>query len=469
MSRCLHAIPAVLLCSLLMAAEKDVPLPKDLPAYGPNVPFTPPPVAQAKLENGLTLWLAPMKTFPKATFELVVKGGYAADPQDRPGIAQLVASALLEGTKTLSAKQIAEAIQDCGGDLNADATADAISIRTSVLSEKAVAAVGLLSDIAQNAAFPEDEVAIVKHNAASQLESDEAEPGFLGRRALRRAIFGGHPYAVISPTKETIQQTTAAELKREFARRFRPDHAILVAIGDFDPKQLRAVIEKAFGVWRSAGEGIPATSPPVASITKTVVYVPRPNSVQTAFYIGALAPNLPAPEHEAAELANAIYGGMFGSRLTRNIREDKGYTYSPYSYVSSFSTAGLLVTGADVRNEVTGPSFNEISYELNRLATTTPETEELERAKRFSIGSMTIFLQAQSPLARTLAEYWVDGLTPADLSREGEKLDHTSAAEVHAAAEKYFPMSRMTIVAVGDETVIRRQLAPFGVELTKSQ
>ena len=468
MSRWLCALPAMLLCSLAIAAEKDVPLPKDLPAYGRNVLFTPPPVVQKRIANGLTLWLAPVKGFPKVTFELAVKGGFAADPQDRSGIAQLVASALLEGTKTLSAKQVAETIQGCGGDLNADASADTISIRTSVLSEKAEAALGVLSDIAQNAAFPDDEVKIVKQNAASQLESDEAEPRFLARRAFRRAVFGSHPYSVISPTEKTIQQTTTAELKREFARRFRPGQAALIAIGDFDPEQLQTAIEKDFGNWRGSGEGIAGTEAPAGSITKTVIYVPRPNSVQTTFFIGGLAPNLPAPDHEAAELANAVYGGMFGSRLIRNIREDKGYTYSPYSYVSSFYAAGLLVTQADVRNEVTGPSFNEISYELNRLATTAPDHDELERAKRYSIGSMTIFLQAQSRLAGTLSEYWVDGLKPEDLAREGEKLDRTSEADVQAAGEKYFPMSRMTVVAVGDENVIRKQLAPFGLELSKA-
>jgi predicted Zn-dependent peptidase len=382
----------------------------------------------------------------------------------------LLAAALPEGTQKANAKQIAEAVQDCGGDLDARASADGISLETSVLAEKADAALSIFADVAEHAAFADEEVKIVKQNAASELQANEAEPAFLARRALYHAVFGSHPYRTIAANKETIQQTTAGELQAEFTRRFRPDRAVLVAVGDFDPKQLAAAIGKNFENWKAPATGDEnAVEIPAASVTKTVVYVPRPDSVQTTLYAGALAPNLAAADHAAVDVANALFGGMFGSRLIKNIREDKGYTYSPYSYLASYAAAGLLATRADVRNAVTGASFNEITYELNRVATTAPESEELERAKRYLIGSMTIRMQLQALLAGQLAEYWMDGLKAEDLAREGEKVKAVTADNVEAAGAKYFPMSRMTIVAVGDENVIRQQLAPFGLELSKSQ
>jgi predicted Zn-dependent peptidase len=160
---------------------------------------------------------------------------------------------------------------------------------------------------------------------------------------------------------------------------------------------------------------------------------------------------------------------MFGSRLTENIREDKGYTYSPGSRLVSRSQAGILATRADVRNAVTGASFNEITYELNRMATTAPEAAEIERARRYLLGSIAIELQSRASVARALANLWVASLPPGELGALTEKIAKVSVSDVAAAGRKYFPASRMTVVAVGDEKVIKQELAPFGMEFTKAQ
>ena len=452
------------------AADKEKPLPKDLPPYGPTQVYVPPAVDQSKLPNGLAVWLVPVAGFPKITFVLAVRGGYAADPKDRPGIAELLASAVTEGTKTASAKAIAERLQGCGGDLTAQAGADSIELTTGVLAEKADSGLRVLADVAQNAAFADDEVQIVKQQESSSLQANEAEPRFLARRALYRTLFGEHPYSVISPTQESIQKSHASDLKAEYTRRFRPDESVLVIVGAFDKSRMMSLVQSEFGSWQKPPAPSDVSIPPVnPSVRRTVTYVPRPNSVQTSLYIGGFGPKASEPDFEATHLANAIYGGMFGSRLVLNIREDKGYTYSPHANIVSRQATGLLVTGADVRNPVTGASFNEISYELNRIATTAPEPEEVARAKRYMIGSLAVQLQSQADLAERLATYWIDSLTPQDLAEEGEKIEKVSSSDVQAAGRKYFPMWRMTTVAVGEEKVIREELAPFGLEFSKAQ
>lgn len=448
----------------------ETPLPKDLPAYGPLVPFTPPPVQELKLANGLTVWLAPMSGFPKVAFTLTIRGGYAVDPMERPGAAELLAAAVTQGTAKLSARQIAEQLQACGGDLQAQASSDSVDISSAVLADQAEPALRLLADVAENAAFSPNEVAMVKQQAAASLDANEAETRFLARRALYRALFGQHPYAVIAPTKESIENATPDDLKSEFHRRFRPDGAALIIVGDYQAEAMLKTVRSAFSDWKAPAT--PAIAPPPQpemSVSKTVVYVPRPNSVQTALYLGTLAPSRKASDYQAVVVANAFFGGMFGSRLVRNIREDKGYTYSPGSRVRSLVSTGLLVTQADVRNPVTGASFNEISYEMNRLATTTPEEQEINSAKRYLIGSLAVDLQSRVELTRELAQYWQSGLSAADLARQGERIEHITGAEVQAAGKKYFPVSRMTIVAVGEEKVIKDQLAPFGLEFTKAK
>jgi zinc protease len=170
-----------------------------------------------------------------------------------------------------------------------------------------------------------------------------------------------------------------------------------------------------------------------------------------------------ADDYEAARVANAIFGGTFGSRLTRNIREDKGYTYSPFATLQTYRAAGLQITRADVRNAVTAPSLNEMFYELNRMATTTPTDEELNTAKRFLVGIEAIQMQSRASVAGELARLWVNGLTPDAIGTYGKKVAATTAADVDTAAKKYFPAAKTAVVAVGEEKVVRDALSPFGL------
>ena len=449
-----------------VGTEKETPLPKGLPPYGELKPFPAPQTTSEKLANGLTLWLVPRPGFPKVSYALAVRGGLAADPQDRPGLAQLLTATIDQGTATRSARQIAEELQAAGGDLSANAGSESIVITTSVLAWNAEAGLAVLADIARNATFPESEVELAKSNAADHLQEQESDPSFLAERALARVLFAQHPYGVTSLTQDSIAKTTAEELRREYARRFRPDQAILVVVGDFDPAKMAASAESLLGNWAAPSTPpVPAVEKPSLAPPHAVFFVDRPDSVQTTIALGSLGPTESSPDYAATQVANALFGGMFGSRLTLNIREDKGYTYTPGSYVVSRRTAGIFQVWAAVRNEVTGATVNEIDYELNRMATTSPSEEELLHAQRYLVGSQAIELQAQDSVGRSLARLWVLGLPPEELGRESERIGKVTLRDVDKAAVQYFPAARQAIVAVGVEKVIKDQVAPFQLEV----
>lgn len=459
----------LLATALLLAsgafAEKAA-LPKELPAYGPEKPLQAPSVKVTKLDNGLTVWLVAEPGFPKLAFTLAVHGGLAADPADRPGISELLSNTIDQGTKARTAKQIAEEIQATGGDVNAGSGKDSTTLSTEVLSSKADAAITLLADLAQNATFPESEVALAKRNLADSLRQEESDPSFLAARQMAKVLFGDNPYHVTSPTQESITASTSAELQKIYGQRFRPDQALLVAVGDFDNDKLLSQVKAKFGTWK------PGTDAPVAAPThfsntmKPIVYlVSRPDSVQTTLELGTLGPIRSDADYPASEVANAIFGGTFGSRLTLNIREDKGYTYSPFASLQTYLATGVLITRADVRNEVTAASFNEMAYELNRMATTSPTDEELATAKRYLVGIEAIRLQIRSAVARELARLWVYGLPPEEIGIYGKKIASITGPEVDAVAKKYFPARNVGIVAVGEEKVVRDAFQPFGLTI----
>lgn len=456
----------LLLLASFAVAQKEVPLPKDLPPYGPEKPLATPSVKAATLDNGLTLWLVSQPGFPKVALTVAVRGGLAADPAGRPGLSELLSKTLDQGTRTRSAKQIAQELQAAGGDLNASASKDGLELSAVVLAYKVDSAIAVLADILQNASFPETEVTLAKRNLSDSLAQREAEPSFLAARARDRVLFSDHPYHVTFPTRDSIAAATSADLREAFAQRFRPDQVILIAAGDFQNDKLLATLRAALGSWKApANPPVAPISSPSAQTEHAVYIVPRPGSVQTTIELAALGPKLGDPDYEVTQVANAIYGGTFGSRLTSNIREDKGYTYSPFARLTSYQKAAEMISHADVRNEVTAPTLNEMEYELNRLATTTPTDEELSKAKRYLVGLEALRLQDRSSLAHRLATLWIAGLLPDQIGISGQKISATTAADVDAVAKKYFPAHRSAIIAVGEEKVVRDALSPFGLQV----
>lgn len=456
----------VILFASCAFAQKQAPLPKDLPAYGPEKPLEAPAVKMARLDNGLTVWLVSKPGFPTLSFSVSVRGGLAADPGDRPGLSELLSNTIDQGTKLRNARKIAEDFQGAGGDLNANAEKDSIEVSTTVLAVKAEPAMAVLADILQNASFPDDEVALAKHNLSDSLQQEEADPGFLASRAVANVLFGKNPYHVISSTQESISASTSGDLRKIYARRFRPDQVIFIAVGDFQNEKMLELIKSNFGTWKAPAESpIAETARFTPEPPHAVFVVERPGSVQTTIEFAASGPLRGDSDYEAAEVANAIYGGTFGSRLTSNIREEKGYTYSPRTSIRTYRAAGALISHADVRNAVTAATVNEITYELNRLVTTSPTSDELSQAKRFLVGIEAISMQRRAAVAGALAGLWVKGLPPEEIGIYGKKIAATTVEDVDAAAKKYFPASRAAIVAVGESGVVREALAPFGMPI----
>lgn len=281
----------------------------------------------------------------------------------------------------------------------------------------------VFADIVRNASFPEDEVTLAKRNAIDQLKQQESQPSFLASRAIAKVLFGDNPYHITSATQESITTSTAADLRKIYAERFRPDQALLVAVGGFDNDRMLSEIRNLFDSWKApATASIPVLATFSAVPKHAVFVVPRPGSVQTTLQVGMFGPLRSDPDYEAALVANAVYGGTFGSRLVSNIREDKGYTYSPFAQLQTYRAAGVLVARADVRNEVTAPTFNEITYELNRLATTAPTPDELKQAERYLVGIEAIQLQSREAVAGELSHLWVNGLPPEEIGVYGRKV-----------------------------------------------
>src|ERR1044071_4232299 len=379
---------AILLFAVTAFAQQKTP-----PAPGAARPLNLPKITEKKLSNGLTVVLAPLPNVPKVTSILTFRSATTASERDaHPGIAQIAASVANEGTDTRTSKQIKEELRSIGGTLSMSSDTDSTTMSASSLSEFSTRLFDLMSDVAQHPSFPETEVKLAQENTIQQIRAGRANPGFLVNERFQKAVFGNHPYSFVVPDEKSISALTRNDLRTFVTKFYIPNAAHLVVVGDIDVYKTFAEIEKAFAGGKS-GSVPPDENPAVPTRDKRQIYfVDRPGSVQSAIYIGNVSIPRKDKDYFAIRTASPIYGGSFYSRLTRNIREAKGYTYSPFSSANTQAKTGSFFAGAFVRNEVTGPTLLEMFYELDRMRVLPVTDEELNAAKEFSTGNFSVEL-----------------------------------------------------------------------------
>jgi zinc protease len=321
---------------------------------------------------------------------------------------------------------------------------------------------GLVSELAQQASFPADEFERERLQLVEGLRIERATPAFLATERLRRVLFGAHPYGTISPTEEQVAGYRIEQLKDFYQHYYRPGNALLAIVGDFSPQTMLAQIEKAFGSWPS-GPVEAAPDPALPEVQGRRVYlVHLPESVQTQIVIGNRAITRKHPDWLRLTLANSIYGGAFNSRLVMNIREQKGYTYSPRSGAHPLRQHGYFSIGAAVRNDVVAATLTEIFYEIDRMRSTPVGEEELDDARNYMTGIFSLGLATQDGLAGQLATSTLEKLPDDYLETYRERVLKLTSADVLDAARKYFDSAHAQVVIVGDRAQIESQAALFG-------
>lgn len=434
-------------------------LPK--PEVGPEKPFAPPPRVERTLANGLQVIAVRYATVPKISAMLTVKAGLALDPAGQGGLAQFVADTAQEGTATRTSEQIKREVFGMGATLSGFAGQDSTTFQMRGLTESMPRMMALLSDVVRNPAFPQSEVDLLKANTAQQLQAQMASPQFVSNKVFRQSLFGDHPYARTGPTPDTLPAIDRAAIAAYHSAYYRPNNAFLVVVGDVAPEAVFAAAEQAFGSWARAA--VPeAKAPAMPTVTgRRLIFVQRPNSVQSSISVGNFTTRRDDARWYTLQLANQIFGAAFDSRLVRNIREEKGYTYSPQSQFQAMAEGGFYRAAADVRNEVTGATLKEIYAEIDKLRAGGPEAAELANAKQYARGLFLIQNATQAGLAGTVNTVNTFGL-PKDYPETFQRqISQPSAEAIKTGAEMLLGSEDSVVVIVGDYPKVKDQLGAF--------
>ncbi|MGB8439006.1 MAG: pitrilysin family protein [Candidatus Acidiferrales bacterium] len=433
-----------------------------VPPLGPERPVAWPKRAVHTLSNGMQVVLAELRTFPKISAQLFFRSGNAIVAHRAPGLAEITATVVRTGTASRASRQIEEDLRRMGADLGTHAGADSSAISLSGLAEFSEGIFEMMADLARNASFPAEEFERERRRKIEGLRIERTTPAFLANERFRHAIFGQHPYAVISPTEEQVGAYQREQLEEFYRHNYSPANALLIVVGDFASDALLAQIEKVFETWEAPPPPPQISSAPPHNLGRKVHMVHLPGSVQTQVVVGNLAITRRDPDWFRLVLANSIYGGAFHSRLVINIREQKGYTYSPRSGLQSLRQHGYFNVHAAVRNDVAAATLAEIFYEMDRMRSLPVTAEELESARSYLTGVFSLGVATQDGLLGQLSTIYLDRLPEDHLETYREKVHALTADDVLAASRRHFDSANAQIILVGDRAQIAEQAALFG-------
>ncbi|NNE97520.1 MAG: insulinase family protein [Pyrinomonadaceae bacterium] len=434
---------------------------KSIPAPLEAIPFDIPRPYETELANGLKIIIVEDSRHPIVTMRLAFRSGEIDDPKGLNGLTSAMTELLNEGTGKYSSRELAERIENLGANLSVSAGLDNTLVRASTLSAYRGEVLDLIAELVLRPTFPENELNLYKQNAIEGLKYQRSQPDFLADEQMAKAVYGDHPYGTNSPNEKEIEKITRDEIIELHKRKFIPNNATLIAIGDVRSETFENEIEGLFGEWKK-GEVEQANLPaPPERAERELTIVDRPGSSQANIVLSNLAISRNDPDYFRVLVMNQILGAGASSRLFMNLREEKGYTYGAYSRIYAKRHLGSFEATSEVRTAVTGESLKEFFYELDRIRNEKPSEDELIDAKNFLSGVFPIRAETQGGLTNLIVAQMLYDLPDDYLQTYREKVNAVTGEEVQRVANKYVLPDQIAMVIVGDAEAVLPQAREF--------
>jgi zinc protease len=405
------------------------------------------------LPNGMVLLFSEKRAVPILTATMLIQAGAIQDPPDKPGVANLTAELLSQGTTARTASQISEAIEFVGGSLSVEAGQDVATVSLSVLSRDLDLGLDLLTDILLNPTFAPDEVKRKVQEILAGIKRKQEDPGEVAGEAFAALVFGSHRYGQpVEGTEASVSTITREDLVRFHQANYRPNKAILAVVGDVSVSALKRGLEARLGNWPPGG---PAFAPPPdpAPLTRSVVRTIQQEVTQANILLGHLGVTRDNPDYYAIQVMNYILGGGgITSRLTSRIREEKGWAYDVRSAFMPDRYAGTFSVSVQTKNQTAQDAIDAILVEMRRIRDQPVTETELADAQAYLTGSFPLRLDTTGKLVRLLASIEYFGLGLDYVDRYAGFINAVTVADIQRVARKYLHPDRYALAVVADLT-----------------
>jgi predicted Zn-dependent peptidase len=407
--------------------------------------------------NGLRTAMVPYGELPKATITLIIKTGQVHEGTDQIWLADLTGRLLREGTANVNFAALSKRAAMMGGSLNVSVGLTQTTISGSVLSEYAPEFIKLIGDLISAPAFPASEVERLKGDLKRRLTTQRAVPQAQAQEQFMQAVYGDSRYGKTFPTEAMINSYTAQMAKDFYEKNFGAKRSVLYVVGKFDEAKVAAAVNSsALTKWKP---GADVWYPEIK--TKAVVdtmTIDRKGAPQTTLMVGLPVATPDNKDYVPLQVTNSLLGGSFGSRITSNIRENKGYTYSPFSTVMNRKGSSLWYEQADVTSEHTIDALWEIEKEIKRLQVTPPTKEELEGIQNYMAGTFVLQNSTPNGIIGQLNFLDLYGLSDDYLNNYVKNIYKVTPQDVSNMTKQYIDYNKMIKVMVGDKEAIQKQV-----------
>ena len=454
MKKIIHFIAAAffILSAYTVAAQKETP-----PEGGKAKDFKLSDKKIQTLSNGLKTAMVHYGETPKVSISLVIKTGNVHESNDQIWLANLTGRMLREGTANMNFAALSKKAAMMGGTLNVNVGLTQTIISGNVLSEYAGDFIKLISALAMNPAFPANELERLKADFKRQLTTQKAVPQALATEQFYEAIYKDHRYGKSFPTEAMLNGFTTEMVKEFYNKNYGARRSVLYVVGKFDEKAVNDAVKSSLTSWKAGPEiSYPAVN---AIAVKDTMLIDRKGAPQTTLMIGLPTVTPTNKDYVPLLVTNSLLGGSFGSRITSNIRENKGYTYSPFSTIQNRKgSAGIWYEQADVTSEHTVDALMEIEKEIKRLQVEPPTKEELAGIQNYEAGIFVLNNSTPGGIINQLNFLDLYGLSDDYLNNYVKNIYKVTPEKVSETAKAYIDYNKMVKVMIGDKTAIQQQV-----------
>ena len=409
------------------------------PASAPHeVTFSQP--KETKLANGLRVVVVERPGLPLLAAEVLIRNGAEVDPKDLAGTASMTGSLLTKGTETMTAPQIATAIETLGGSIDSGAHWEASRATVVVMSDKAEPALKILSDVVLHPTFKQEEIDRLKNQTLDGLRVALRQPGALSQFVTGRALFGDAPYGHShTGTMESVQAIKRDDILKLYQTYYVPENAALILSGNVTLEQGRKYAEQFFGEWKGAmptSSDTPSSGP--AEWKPSNIVVDMPEAGQAAVTVARPGIKRKSPDYYAGLVANAALGTGFVSRLNREIRIKRGLSYGARSSLDARRDVGPFAATAQTKNQSAAEVATLMQIELKRLKSDPVGGDELKSRQAVLSGSYARSLETNGGFVGKISAMITNDLPLDTLNKFIPAINAVTSADVTAFATKYF-------------------------------
>jgi zinc protease len=427
-------------------------------------PYRFPDITRTTLPNGLRVLVAENHNAPLVSLRALVRSGADHDSARTAGLASITAEMLDEGAGDRDAIRIAEDVGTLGGSLGTGADWDATYISLDVLSRNAEPSIAIFGDVTARPTLPPEDLERVRAERLNDILQQRNEPSAIAGKRFAGLLYGTGAYGnSVTGNADSVARISIDDVRRFFGEHFLPNNSSVVVSGAIDGGEAIELVTRALGDWK------PGVEPPRPEVTAHPIHashiyiIDRPQAVQSEIRIGHLGVARSCEDYFALSVMNAIFGGVFNSRINLNLRERHGYTYGARSQFAFRRQAGPFLVAAPVRNEVTRESIVEMVSELRRIRTGDIDDRELDDTKNYLMGVFPATVQTASDIASRLVDMELYSLPDDYFDHYRENIAAVSREEITRVANKYLDPDRLLIVVVGSAKDIREPLGGLGM------